>query len=780
MTTTSKTASNVLMNGAEYWRCLEDVLARVVSFCSSRSLKEGFCVHAPVVKLCLHDHHYVNNNLLNLYGKCFGLRDARQLFDEMPHRDVVSWSGILSTYAKNGRHGAAIDLYRDMADSGVYPNAFTFSCVVRSCAALSDLDYGKRVHGSLVKHGLQSNLVVGSSLIELYSKFDSSDATKVFGLIDEADVVSWTTMISSSVRAGKYRQAFQLYIDMIKSGVTPNGFTVSKMLAASGFLGLEYGKLIHAHAVVLGVELNLVTRTTLVDMYSKCQRMEDAVKVAKLTNDSDVVLWTRIVSGFAQNSNFQSALTALADMNRSGVSPNEVTYLALLSECSPILSLDLGTQIHSRVITAGLEDHIPLGNALLDMYMKCSDTVEDGLRVFKEMQLPNVISWTSLIAGFSNHDLQQDSFRLFIEMRTAGVLPASYTLTIVLHAADSLSQTLQLHAQVIKLKASQQIFLGNALVDAYAGSGRIDDAWRVVRTMNKRDIITYTSLATRLNQSGHHKQALEIVRHIANDDGVKMDGFCLAGFLSASSYLGKQETGQQLHCLSVKSGFGSCVSVLNSLVDFYGKCGLLDEARRAFAEIREPDVVSWNGLMCGFASNGLIDDALSTFDEMRLAGVAPDKVSFLSVLFACQQGGLVDRSREYFDSFREQHAIEPRLEHYSCLIDTMSKARRLEEAVEVLETMPLKPDASIYRNLLAACRVHKNMRLGEDMARRGLELCPGEPVFYVWLAKLYDDCGRSDLAEQTRKSKREWFSRVEPDGTLEQDESLPEMKHVML
>ncbi|CAN0891776.1 Pentatricopeptide repeat-containing protein At5g52850, chloroplastic [Linum grandiflorum] len=704
---------------------LDYILAQVVSFCSLRSLKQGICVHAPLIKLCLHDHLYLNNNLLSLYGKCFGLKNARQLFDEMPLRDVVSWSGILSTYTKNGKHEETLDAYRDM---------------------------------------------------------EVSD--RVFGLIDGGDVVSWTAMISSSVRAGKMKRALKLYLKMIKAGIAPNGFTFPKILTACGVIGLQFGKLVHGQAVVHGAEMNLVMKTSLVDMYSKNRMMEDSVKVAKLTPESDAFLWTRIITGFAHSSNFDQAFAALRDMRIAGVSPNEFTYLVLLSECLSN-SLDLGRQIHSRLIVAGLDDVGHISNALLDMYLKCSDTVDDGLRVFREMESTSVVSWTSLIAGFAEHG--RDSLGLYKEMRASGLDPATFTLSILLEecrAVKSSSRTLQLHNHAIKSNVVQDIFVGNALVDAYAGSGRFDDAWKAVQTMNRRDAITYTSLATRLNQSGHHRQALEIAIYMLNDE-VKMDSFSLACFLSASSYLATQETGQQLHGLSLKSGFSSSISVLNTLVDFYSKRGgQLDDAKRAFAEIEEPDVVSWNGLMCGLASSGRINEALTTFEEMRMNGVGPDSVTFLSVLFTCQQGGLVERSREYFLSFKEQHNLEPRLEHYGCLIDTICKSGRLEEAMEVVEDMPLKPNASIYKTMLAACRVRKNLRLGEDVARRGLEICPEDPVFYVWLAKLYDECDRPDLAEQTRKSKRDRFSWVEPVRLREQDEqddsSVPNLRHVAL
>lgn len=752
----SKTATKILSRTE--LPCLQETCSHLISFCNSKSLRQGVCIHSPIIKLGFQDHLYLNNNLLSLYSKCFTLDYARQFFDEMPSRDVVSWTGILSAYVKHEKHEEALGMFQEMMGSGPCPNEFTFSSVLRACSALGEFSDGKCIHGCVIKHGFESNQILGSVLIDLYSKYGSiEEACRLFSCVDNGDVVSWTTMISSLVQAGKWSQALRIYIDMIKAGVYPNEFTFVKVLAAAGFLGLKHGKVVHAHLIVFGVELNLVVKTALVHMYSKCQRMDDAVRISKLTPESDRFLWTAILSGLAQNLKLREAVVAFQEMEASGILSNNFTYLSILNACSLILSLDLGRQIHARVIMAGLEDDVPVGNALVDMYMKCSHEVKDGLRVFKGIESPDVISWTSLIAGLSEHGFHQDSFDSYMEMTASGLQPNSVTLSIILRscrAAKSASQLLKLHGHVIKTNADHDIVVSNALVDAYAGNERVDDAWHLIRNMSQRDALTYTGLATRLNQMGHHEMALHIINHMFNDD-IKMDGYSMAGFLSASAGLNSVETGMQLHSYSVKSGLGSFISVSNGLVSFYGKCGLTHDAERAFAEISEPDIVSWNGLISVLASYGHISSALSAFDDMRLTGVKPDSVTFLLVLFTCTHGGLVDMGLEYFNSMKEMHGIDPQLDHYACLFDLLGRAGRLEEAMEILETMPIRPNASIYKTLLAACKVHRSVPLGEDIASRGLKLDPSDPAFNLMLANLYDSSGRPDLAATIRRSVRD-------------------------
>ncbi|KAK7279894.1 hypothetical protein RJT34_24953 [Clitoria ternatea] len=745
----------------------QETCLRVLSFCNSHSLKEGVCVHSPIIKGGLQDDLYLSNNLLSLYAKCFGVGQARHFFDEMPHKDVVSWTTVLSAHTRNKLHFEALELFGMMLGSGQCPNEFTLSTALRSCSALGEFEFGAQIHASVVKLGLEANPVLGTTLIDLYTECDCTvEAHKLLAFLKDGDIVAWTTMISSLVETSKWNEALQIYVRMIEAGVYPNEFTFVKLLGMSSVLGLgmSYGKLLHAQLIIFGVEMNLVVKTAIVDMYAKCGRMEDAIKVSKQIPEYDVCLWTTIISGFTQILQVREAVIAFLDMQLSGVLPNNFTYASLLNASSSILSLELGEQFHSRVIVVGLMDDIYVGNALVDMYMKCFHTTTNAVKAFRGIASPNVISWTSLIAGFAKHGFEEKSFQLFAEMQASGVQPNSITLSTIIGACSKMKsfvQTMKFHGLIIKTKADIDIAVGNALVDAYAGGGMVDEAWSVIGIMNHRDPITYTSLAARLNQRGDHEMALKVINCMSNDE-VKMDEFSLASFLSAAAGLRTMETGRQLHCYSVKSGFERCNSVSNSLVHLYGKCGSMHDAQRVFKDINEPDAVSWNGLILGLATNGHISHALSAFDDMRLAGVKPDSVTFLSLIFACSQGGLLDLGLEYFYSMEKTHHLTPKLDHYVCLVDLLGRGGHLEEAVEVIGTMPFKPDFLICKTLLNACKLHGNVALGEDMARRCLELDPSNPAIYLLLANLYDNAGFSDFGDKTRRLMKERGLRRSP------------------
>ncbi|KAI3471174.1 hypothetical protein Pfo_027837 [Paulownia fortunei] len=735
-----------------------ETCSKIIYFCNKQFLKDGLCIHSPILKLGLEDNLLLSNNLLSLYAKCCGVDHARHFFDEMPYRDVVSWTGVLSAYVKDGNHEEALRFFDLMKVSGEKPNEFTFSNVLRSCSALRNLVHGTKVQASVIKHGFESNPILCSSLIELYSKWDLlEEAVGVFNGMANGDTVSWTAMISSFGQTGNWVQALRFFIRMIEEGVSPNEYTFVKLLGACSFLGISYGKLVHAQLIVWGVQLNLVLKTALVDMYAKCQKMDDAVKALKQTSEQDVQLWTTVISGFTQNLNFWEAISAFRQMMGKNVVPNNYSYAGILNACSSTQALQLGKQIHTQLIMAGLENDNSVGNALLDFYAKCSNAVEDVTRVFKGITLPNVISWTTLIAGLAAHGLKDECYLAFLEMQFVGQQPNSFTLSNILQACgttQSPNKTKKIHGFIIKTNADNDIIVGNALVDAYAGLHMVDCALSLAKGMSNRTVITYTILASKLNQIGRHTLTLEIINHIRDDD-LQIDGFIISSFLSASANLGATQTGKQLHCYSIVSGFGRRISVLNGLIDFYGKCWCILDAQKAFGEISEPDIISWNVLMYGFALNGRTTSTLSTLEDMRLAGVRPDSITLLTVLFACNQGGLVDMGVEYFHSLRELYDIKPQLNHYNLLVDLLGRAGRLEEAVSMLKSIPFSPNALIYKRLLHACKLHGNMLLGEEMARQGLELDPSDFEFYVLLASIYDEAGRSDLGVNMRSLMKE-------------------------
>ncbi|OAY67246.1 Pentatricopeptide repeat-containing protein, chloroplastic [Ananas comosus] len=738
-------------------------------------LRRASSAHGAVIKLGLSGDLLLCNRLLALYaelrrGGVSGPAHARMLFDEMPRRDVASWTAAISAHARAGLADAALGLFRrmlappDPSAPVAAPNEFTYSAILRCCADRFSL--GSQIHAQIWRRGFGANTFVGGALLDFYSKFGEFRlADQVFATMDYKDVISWTIIITAYVEAGDLTGAVNLYTAMVGGGTAPTEFTFAKLLTGCRlFRCCRIGELLHAHLIIYGMHLNLVLKTALVNMYSKCRDMGRALTVFRQTPDMDVMLWTAMIAGYSQRGEFKEAIALLKEMEIAGVTANAFTYAGVVSACSSVSVLQHGAQIHCRTVKIGLEQDSSVGNAIVDLYAKCSTNVWDSISAFRAINYPNVISWTVLIAGLARHGQGQEAFVALAEMRASGVQPNSFTLSAILSGCgfslEALAHAKKLHGYVLKTTLdSLDVAVGNSLVDLYARYSMMQDAWMVAKTMmNFRDVFTYTSIAKGLNQMGLHMRALEMMTQMHNE-GIEMDGFSLACFLSSTAGLTAIECGKQLHCSSMKLGLNNKVSVSNSLLDMYGKCGCIKEARSIFMEIEEPNVVSWNSLISGLASNGLISQALSAFEDMRLAKIKPDSITILVVMYACSHGGLVDVGIEHFNSMREIYGLPPQRDHYACLLDLLGRAGRLEEAAFAMESMPFEPDVGMYKTILASCKLYGNLVLGECMAKKALETNPTDPSIYVLLASMYDDVGKLEWGDQIRKMMRERVAR---------------------
>ncbi|KAF0917987.1 hypothetical protein E2562_021684 [Oryza meyeriana var. granulata] len=590
-------------------------------------------------------------------------------------RAASSWAAAVADHARSGRHHAALTVFRRVL--AVHPAAaaadeLACSALLRCC----DARLAYQIHSQACRRGLvSSNPVLACSLLGFYAAAASSPtaaippARKLFDEMAHKDAVSYTAMMSALVRAGHWMQALALYPCMLQAGAPPTDHTFAELLSvcASGRLHRQ-GSQLHAQLLRWGTDLNLVLKTALVHMYCNCGSMDYAHTVLHSTPQTDVVLWTAIIAGYAQSGDLQAALQMFRCMTRAAVLPNAFTYAALIAACSSSRALQAGRQLHARLFKFALEHDTSVCNALVDLYSKSSSRLLDLLHAFHAVDKPNVVSWTALIAGLACHGRDEEAFLAFSQMRVSGVLPNSFTVSTLLKA------------------------VGNSLVDLYVRFARMDDAWAVATTMAFiRDRFTYTSLARGLNQMGLQLRALEMVVRMFHED-VDVDGFSLASFLSSAASLASIETGMQLHSCSVKLGLSSDISVSNSLIDMYSKCKCMGEAKSVFQSISEPTVVSWNALMSALISNDCYNEALSAFEDMTLVGAKPDGITFSLVLFACNHGGLVDIGIKYFSSMGTLFGVLPQRSHYTLFLDMLGQAGRLAEAASIIDLIPVQPD----------------------------------------------------------------------------------------
>jgi pentatricopeptide repeat protein len=391
-------------------------------------------------------------------------------------------------HMKCGQGQKALELFRQMQQEGVQPNSVTFVGVLNACASIIALDEGRCVHLQIIQSGLESNVFVGNSLIDMYVKCGSlEDAWIVFNKMPSQDVVSWNAMILGHVKCDQGQKALELFRQMQQEGVQPNYVTfVGVLNACASGIALEKGRCVHHHIVQSVLEMNVFVGNSLVDMYAKCGRIEDAWKVFHKMPSQDVVTWNAMVLGHVKCGHEQKALELFQQMQQEGVQPNSVTFVGVLNACASVIALEEGRRVHQQIIQSCLESDVFVGSSLVDMYAK-GGSIEDACRVFNKMPSRDVVTWTAILGGCAMHGHGREALKHFEQMCDEGVQPDDITFVCVLSAcshAGLVDQGMCLYASMIRdymIPAKLEHY--TCMVDLLGHAGHLQEAENMVMAM---------------------------------------------------------------------------------------------------------------------------------------------------------------------------------------------------------------------------------------------------------------------------------------------------------
>ncbi|WVZ67915.1 LOW QUALITY PROTEIN: hypothetical protein U9M48_016929 [Paspalum notatum var. saurae] len=354
-----------------------------------------------------------------------------------------------------------------------------------------------------------------------------------------------------------------------------------------------------------------------------------------------------------------------------------------------------------------------------------------------------LMSYNAAISRCARAGLYPRALALFREMRAQGLRADEYTLPPLLNSAALLlaaPAAAALHALLLRAGLASHLHVANALLDAYAKLSLGRAARAVFDEMPRRDVVTWTSLLAGLARAGAHAAAARAYRGMVGA-GVAPDEFAVAAALSACAGATALEAGRSVHAAALRLGLAAFLSVGNSLVSMYAKTGALRDARAVFDAMRARCAITWTALIVGYAQNGRGARSLEVYADMVRAGCRPDYVTFVGLLFACSHAGFVDAGRAHFRSMTADYGVAPGPDHYACMVDLLSRAGRLEEAMDLLiDSAEL--DATVWKALLGACRVHRNAELAERAAEMVWRLDPTDAVPYVMLSNLYSRARR--------------------------------------
>ncbi|EOY33313.1 hypothetical protein QUC31_019009 [Theobroma cacao] len=422
-------------------------------------------------------------------------------------------------------------------------------------------------------------------------------------------------------------------------------------------------------------------------------------------------------------------------------------------------------------------DHIVSWTSSISRHCRAGQ-ISEAASEFTRMRLsevePNHITFVTLLSGCADFPLKSG---------VLGVLIHGYVCKLGLDKENVMVGTalVEMYAKCGHVKVAKLVFdvmrvknlvSWNTMVDGYMRNGEYEKAVEIFDEMPQRDVISWTALINGFARRGFHEEALDWFREMMIF-GVKPDYVVIIAVLTACANLGALGVGLWIHRFVLKQSFRDNVRVNNSLIDMYSRCGCIELAREVFDKMQKRTLVSWNSIIVGFAVNGFAEEALKYFDSMQKEGFKPDGVSFTGALTACSHAGLVDEGLRYFGIMKRVYRISPRIEHFGCIVDLYSRAGKLEEALDVIENMPMKPNEVVLGSLLAACRNHGDISLAERIVKNLVALDPGSDSNYVLLANIYAAVGRWEGASKVRRrmkalgiQKKPGFSSIEISGCV--------------
>lgn len=383
------------------------------------------------------------------------------------------------------------------------------------------------------------------------------------------------------------------------------------------------------------------------------------------------------------------------------------TYAYLISACSYLRSLEHGRKIHDHILKSKSHPDLTLQNHILNMYGKCG-SLKDAQKVFDAMPERNVVSWTSVIAGYSQNGQGGNALEFYFQMLQSGVMPDQFTFGSIIKACSSLGDIglgRQLHAHVLKSEFGAHIIAQNALISMYTKSNVIIDALDVFSRMATRDLISWGSMIAGFSQLGYELEALCYFKEMLHQGVYLPNEFIFGSVFSACSSLLQPEYGRQLHGMSIKFGLGRDVFAGCSLCDMYAKCGLLSSARVVFYQIGRPDLVAWNAIIAGFAYGGDAKEAIAFFSQMRHQGLIPDEITVRSLLCACTSPSELYQGMQVH-GYINKMGLDLDVPVCNTLLTMYAKCSELRDAIFFFEEMRCNADLVSWNAILTACMHH--------------------------------------------------------------------------
>ncbi|KAF8013215.1 hypothetical protein BT93_I1170 [Corymbia citriodora subsp. variegata] len=635
--------------------------------------------------------------------------------------------------------------------------------VVKASSKLSN-ERGKPIHAWVLKQGLDAFSSVGNSIMDTYMKCrDSESALGVFRSMRSRDSVSWNVLIHGFLHRGDLGRGLSWFRRARVDGFEPGVSTLVLVLQACRSIWLM-NELFELHGYIIknGFGGSVSVQNSLLGAYADVN-MERAEDMFDEMLERDVISWSVMIAGHIYNEEADLGLGMFVKMaSEAEIEPDGVTLVSVLKACASIQSLNVGKMAHGFVLGKGLDADSFVENSLIDMYCKCRD-VDSAVSVFRDMTQRNLVSWNSIVSGYVLNEKYVEALSMFRSMGKEGIEADEVTLVNVLQACKhyvDLSWCKSIHCLALRKGYESNDFLYNSLTDAYMKCGRIEIAWNLFNSMEEKETVSWSTMISGLNYNGEPDKAIAVFNKMIHAQE-RPNAITIVNLLEACSVSAELKRSKSAHGIAIRTCLATEVAVGTAIVDMYSKCGTVELSRKVFDQMSDKNVLSWSAMVAGYGMNGLAIEALTLLAEMKLHNIKPNEVTALSVLSACSHGGLVEEGLSFFQSMVDEHGLQQGLEHYSCMVDMLSRAGKFDKAIDLMREMPegLEAKASAWGALLSASKSFANKDMGKDVVPRILELEPSNSATYMLASSMYAAGGLwSDAARMRRLAKERGIS----------------------
>ncbi|MCO5559759.1 hypothetical protein L7F22_013362 [Adiantum nelumboides] len=655
-----------------------------------------------------------------MYGKCSSIDDAQMLFNNLAEREAATWNTLIVAFVAHGKDAKALCIFNQMHQEGMTAEKATFVSVLGALGGEVALIEGKRMHAYIAACGYLSDKVVTTALFGMYGSCGSmKDAEDLFEGMVERTIISWNAMLSEHLHNKCGEKAFQVFDRMLWEGQAPDKVTYLNMLLActleETFLG---GSIMHVLIKSNDYESEVAVATALIAMYAKFENLERTRRLFDSISKRNIISWNCIVRAYAQCGLSKKVFHLLEQLKQEGSLPNEATLTLSLFACCDETQIFMGKQLHVCISSEKLESDLLLSNALAIMYAKCG-RLKDAITFSDNMSQKDVIIWNNLIEACAQKGLETLAFQVLDQMRQENVLMNAFTFIAILEVCCSVTNVRrcqELHVCIAHGDLQEDTTVASALLKTYGVYGKVMQAWTIFDCVLNKDAVLWNTIMSVYAHQGHSVLILQLYAQMLQEGQLPTNITYVSLFSACTNSVFLHE-GMRLHCCIRHSKFELDISLMNSLIFMYGKCGCLDVSNRLLYEMPKRDRVSWSGLIAVYAEIGYSRKALQLYYQMvGQENILPDTSTVISTLSACAGSAFFTEGKELHNHITFLK-LDADTEVTNCLINMYAKCGDLEDALALFASLP-KKDTCSWNSMLTALLFHSHDIIAIDLFKR--------------------------------------------------------------